>query len=161
MKKIIFGIFLFVFGMLLFSNLVWAQDLAGDIQKQNQALAGPQGANLKDADPRLLTAQIIKVLLTTVGIVFTGWTFFGGYLIFTSAGNEEKIEHAKSIITNGVIGILVCLASYSIATFFSNMWLKANVDPNEPSSSSWKDPDPDFNKGKDPFGGNTNPQLPD
>lgn len=159
MTKNIFFILMFAVSTWFLAVPVQAQDLLSDIEKQNQALAGEKGANLKDADPRLLVAQIIKVLLTVVGITFTAWTFYGGYIIFTSAGEAEKIERAKSIITNGAIGIVVVLASYSIATFFSNMWLKANEDPNEPSSSFWVEPDPDFNKAVDPMGGNTNPVL--
>ncbi len=133
---------------------VFAQDLLADIQKQNQALAGEKGANLKEVDPRLLTAQIIKVFLTVVGTMFTAWTFFGGYLIFTSAGDSDKITRAKSIITTGAIGIMVVLSSYGIAKFFTVMWGKSQEDPYQEKADFYVKPDSDFYN-KDPLQQNT------
>lgn len=133
---------------------VHAQDLLGDIQRQNQSFAGQQGANLKDADPRLIFAQVIKVLLSIVGVLFTGWTFFGGFLVFTSSGEPEKIERAKSIITNGVIGIILILGSYGIARTFSQFWLKAQKNPFDSFTDFHVTPDTDFYN-KDPLQQNT------
>jgi hypothetical protein len=100
--------------------------------------------------------QIIKVLLGITGTLFTCWVFYGGYLIFSSAGDSEKVEHAKSIIFNGVIGIILVLTSYSITLFVYRMWVKTDKPPYGPEVNIWVNPDTDFYN-KDPLQQNTLP----
>lgn len=107
-----------------------AQSLTDEINKQSGAFAGTQGANLKNADPRLLMAQIIKIFLTLIGTLFLAYTTYGGFLVFTAAGDADRIEHAKKIIFYGSIGVLIVLTAYSIAWFIWQMWLDAqNQNP--------------------------------
>lgn len=145
MKKV-FIFFSVLLATVLIAPAVNAQTstLFGDLESQNQAFAGKSGAGLSSADPRLIVGQIIKILLAVTGTVFVCWTTYGGYLIFTSAGESEKIDHAKSIITNGVIGIIVVLASYSITVFIYRMWVKTGEDPGAPQSNFWVTPDTDY-----------------
>lgn len=143
----------------LVATPVFAQDLLNDLNKQNQAFSGQKGADLSDADPRIVVAQILKILLSITGITLTAWTFYGGFLIFTSAGDAEKITQAKSVITNGVIGLLFVLSSYSIAWFVYSMWYKA-LNPMDSYIMFWKDePQPDFYPSGDPYGGTNNKPL--
>lgn len=141
MKKIFFSVI--VLGVLVFGT-VHAQGLLSEIEAQNQVFAGESGAGLKDADPRIVVAQVIKVLLSITGTLIVVWTFYGGFLIFTSAGDSEKIDHAKSIITNGVIGLLLVLASYGIAGFVYNLWANAQKSPGEPQFNFWIDQNQQF-----------------
>lgn len=141
MKKIYLALALFGF---LTAAPVFGQSLLGDIEKQNQVFAGEKGAQLQDADPRILVAKVIKILLSITGTVIVLWTFYGGFLIFTSAGDSEKIDHAKSIITNGVIGLILVLASYGIAGFVYNLWANAQRSPSEPKFNFWVDQNQGF-----------------
>lgn len=155
MKKIFF---LLTLGILV-ATPVFGQDLLSDLQKQNQAFAGERGAGLSDADPRIIVAQILKVLLSVTGVTLTVWTFYGGFLIFTSAGDSDKITQAKSIITNGVIGLMLILASYSIAWFVYGLWYKA-LNPMDSYLIFWKDePAANFYPSGDPYSGTNNKKL--
>ncbi len=141
MKTLFF--YLSLCGVLLFGT-VNAQGLLSEIEAQNQVFAGEKGAGLKDADPRILVAQIIKVALSITGTLLVVWTFYGGYLIFTSAGDSDKVDHAKSIITNGAIGLIVVLSSYAIAGFVYNLWANAQKTPGEPQFNFWVDQNQQF-----------------
>lgn len=45
---------------------------------------------------------------------------YGGYLLSSSSGNPDKIQEAKSIMTNAVIGLLVVLLSVVILLIIGN-----------------------------------------
>lgn len=109
--------------------------LTDEINKQNQVFAGEKGANLSDSDPRLVVAQVIKVVISILGTLLTCWTVYGGFLILTSAGDEEKIATGKSVVTNGVIGLIIILSAYSIASFVLKLW-------NQPATQLPQGPQP-------------------
>ena len=43
----------------------------------------------------------------------------------TAAGNEEKVEEAKKLMGAGVIGLVIVLASWGIASFILNQLVNA------------------------------------
>lgn len=45
---------------------------------------------------------------------------YGGYLMVSSQGNPEKLQEAKSLITNAIIGLVVILASVGILVLLSD-----------------------------------------
>lgn len=108
---------------------VQATSLSQDMRRQSEAFSGEQGANLSARDPRVIVGELIKVALTLIGIIFVSYTVYGGFLIMTAAGNDERITKARSIITQGTIGVAVVLSSYSIAFLVYRFMLKANDNP--------------------------------
>ena len=52
---------------------------------------------------------------------------YGGYLMMSSQGNSEKIEEARSVIVNAVIGLVVILSSTAIL-FIINDALGLNIE---------------------------------
>lgn len=63
-------------------------------------------------------ADIINIILpfifTIAGLILFVMFVFGGFTIFTSTGNEEKINKGKSMLVNALIGFLVIFAAYWI-----------------------------------------------
>lgn len=45
---------------------------------------------------------------------------YGGYLMVSSQGNPEKLQEAKSLITNAIIGLVVILGSVGILVLLSD-----------------------------------------
>lgn len=45
---------------------------------------------------------------------------YGGYLLSSSEGNPDKIQEAKSVITNAIIGLLVVLLSAVLLLIIGN-----------------------------------------
>jgi len=131
MKKIYMGIFvfamsLFVSGSILVSP-VPALALTVDDAFGGTAVKDTIETNigLGNKDPREIAADIIKVILGFLGIIAVVIILLGGFKWMTAGGNEDKIEEAKKMITAGVIGLVIILAAFGIATFVISSLLGA------------------------------------
>lgn len=72
---------------------------------------------LPATDIRLVIARIIRAVLGFLGIVAVLIILYGGFQYMTAGGNEEKVSDAKKILINGVIGLVIVLSAFSIASF--------------------------------------------
>jgi Mg/Co/Ni transporter MgtE len=72
---------------------------------------------LGDRDPREIAASIINIALGFLGILAVIIILIGGFQWMTAAGNEDKVSQAQKIIVAGVIGLVIILASWGIASF--------------------------------------------
>lgn len=79
----------------------------------------PQEYNRTD-DPIVLTIRIIRIALTFVGVGLTGLLVYAGFLWMTAAGNDDQITTSKSTMKNAVIGLLIIMMSWTLATFIIN-----------------------------------------
>ncbi|MDD5527930.1 MAG: hypothetical protein PHO56_03045 [Patescibacteria group bacterium] len=61
--------------------------------------------------------MIINTALSLLGVVFLGLIIYGGIMWMTAEGAEERVEKAKGIITNSIIGLVIVLAAYAISYF--------------------------------------------
>jgi hypothetical protein len=64
-----------------------------------------------------MVGTVISVILAVIGVVFLGLTIYGGIMWMTAEGKEERIEKAKNIIIESVIGLVIVLAAYAISFF--------------------------------------------
>lgn len=62
-------------------------------------------------------ANIIKVFLTLLGVIFTILIIIGGYTWMTAGGSEDKVQKAKDTIQRSVIGFFIVLSAYAITYF--------------------------------------------
>lgn len=108
-KKII--VFLIVLGLFTVFSSVLAQNFG-----TNEVASGLNNS-LGATDPRQTAGRIINIILGLLGVIAVGIIMWGGFVYLTSNGEEEKIESAKKILRNGVIGLAIILASWGIATF--------------------------------------------
>ncbi|OGF26458.1 hypothetical protein A2477_03650 [Candidatus Falkowbacteria bacterium RIFOXYC2_FULL_47_12] len=80
-----------------------------------------QNVNLDTTtDVRIFVARLINVALGFIGIILLSLIVYGGWLYMTSAGDAEKINQAKAIFRNAIIGLVIILASWGITTFILN-----------------------------------------
>lgn len=123
LKRILIATFLGVVALLGSVAIVRAQaPVVGEINRQLDATAGEQGAGFGPAsDPRFIVIFVIRVLLTFVGIALIVLNVYAGYQWMTAGGNDEQIGQAKTTIRNGVVGLIIVLASYSITIFAANL----------------------------------------
>ncbi len=61
--------------------------------------------------------KIIQLALSFVGIILFLVILYGGFLWMTAGGNEEQVTKARTWIKNGVIGLIIIIASYAISAF--------------------------------------------
>ncbi len=89
------------------------------------ALGNGLANSLAPTDPRVVVGRIIQIALSFLGAIAVLIIIFAGFLWTTSEGNEEKIEKAKSILKNAVIGLLIILSSWGITTFIISQIMNA------------------------------------
>lgn len=90
------------------------------------------GSGLTNTDPRIIASRVINVVLGVLGTIATVLIFYAGFLWMTAAGNDDDIAKAKSIMSAAIIGLVVILASYSIANFFVKSAYKATSGDGAP-----------------------------
>jgi hypothetical protein len=109
-----FLIFLLIFSGFLIVRLVFAQDFG------TEAVNTGLGGSLSQGDPRTIIGRIINIVLGFLGVIALILIIYAGFLWMTSEGNEEKVAKAKKTLISAVIGLLIILASWGIATFLIN-----------------------------------------
>ncbi|MDA3840532.1 MAG: hypothetical protein PF572_05550 [Patescibacteria group bacterium] len=82
---------------------------------------------LGNRDPREIAAAVIRVMLGFLGIIAVLIILYAGFLWMTAAGNEDKISQAKGMMSAGVIGLIIILAAFGIATFVMNALVTATA----------------------------------
>lgn len=82
---------------------------------------------LGDKSPKAIVASVIKILLGFLGMISVIIILWGGFKWMTAGGNEDGVTEAKKIITAGIIGLVIILAAYGIATFVINQLLTATT----------------------------------
>lgn len=90
------------------------------IDKVDAGLDGALGT--KNTDPRTIIGRFINFALGFLGLIAVGIILIGGFKWMTSGGNEEKTGEAKKLLGAGVIGLIIVLASWGLAS-----WLVTNV----------------------------------
>jgi hypothetical protein len=68
-------------------------------------------------DIRQTIGSIINVALSLLGIIVLVIIIYGGFLWMTAGGNDEKVGEAKKWIFGGIIGLVIILSAYAIASF--------------------------------------------
>src|SRR3989338_10529513 len=65
-----------------------------------------EGTGLSNEDPRIIAANIIRIVLGFLGIVAVSLIIYAGWMWMTAAGSADKIEKAKKILISAVIGLV-------------------------------------------------------
>ncbi|MFZ5392340.1 MAG: pilin [Patescibacteria group bacterium] len=73
--------------------------------------------------PFLLNA--ITFLLSIAGFLAVGYIIYGGYILVSSAGNEQQVQTGKKALTNAIIGFIIALAGVVIVQTIK-VWLKVD-----------------------------------
>ena len=119
MKKVLKNLVVFSFIFVMSAGVALPAMAAGDVIGINYA--GNFGLNAADDDVRQQAVEIIRYLMTFLGIIATVIILLGGFKWLTAAGNEDRIADAKKTIIAGVIGLVIILAAFAIVTFVVNI----------------------------------------
>lgn len=87
---------------------------------------------LGNRDPRRIASSVIQVMLGFLGVIAVVLILFGGFKWMTAAGNDDKIDEAKDLITAGVIGLLIVLAAFAVSIFVLNALIGATGGDGSP-----------------------------
>ena len=125
-KKNIFRFWLLflLIGASLFSVHLAAAQVNVGLNAVNDSIA------LGNSDPRTIAARVINITLLVLGVIAVGLIIYGGFIWMSSNGDEEKIEKAKKILKNGIIGLVIILSAWGIASFILSRLLGATGNSN-------------------------------
>lgn len=119
MKKnifIILAIFIIVFNLFITANCAMA--LSG---AQQQAVAGlkstADNAKLVSGDPATTVGKAISLVLALSSLILLIIVVYGGVMWMTAGGNKEQVSKSRSMIIEGVIGLIICLAAYALTSY--------------------------------------------
>lgn len=94
---------------------------------QNLGQAGDNLQNLQKgiggnvpSDISVVVGNIIKTVLSLVGIIFLVLTVYAGYLWMTARGEDEQITKAKEILKSTIAGLFIVVSSYAITVFITS-----------------------------------------
>jgi len=76
-----------------------------------------QGLSAGSGDLPTIIAGIINVVLGLLGLVFVVLIVYAGFLWMTAGGNAETVKKAKGIMINAIIGLVITVAAYAIASY--------------------------------------------
>lgn len=68
------------------------------------------------ADATGFIGTMIAALLGLLGVIFLILTIYAGLLWMTAGGNADNVKKAKAILLNSVVGLVIVLSSYAIAS---------------------------------------------
>jgi len=76
-----------------------------------------QAIGMGNRDPRVIIAGVVQVILGFLGVLSIVLIMYGGFVWMTAGGDTDKVQRAKDILKNAVIGLLIILSAFAIATF--------------------------------------------
>ena len=93
----------------LFSVKPAAAQLTTDISTLDSSL----GTN----DPVTVLTGIINIFLSVLALIAVILIIVGGFQWMTARGNEEKVASAKKTLMAAVIGLVIIIGSWALATW--------------------------------------------
>jgi hypothetical protein len=81
--------------------------------------------SLTNSDPRAIVGRIINIALSFLGVIAVAIILLGGFKWMTAGGNEEKTGEAKKLLGAGVVGLIIILCSWGIATYLLSTFYTA------------------------------------
>jgi hypothetical protein len=85
----------------------------------------------KDLSRRI--GQILYPILGFIGVIFLIITIVGGFMYMTAGGNPEQAKRGGQYIRNGLIGVIIIMASYAITFFVFTQLLGGSTTGNSGS----------------------------
>ena len=89
--------------------------LGSSLSEKLQSLENANAANENDL-VRIVTDIAIPLSVICVVLLL----IYGGYMLMSSKGDPDKLQEAKQVITNAIIGFVVVLLCVAILILISN-----------------------------------------
>lgn len=81
--------------------------------EENLSFTG-QTFSLAGSAPADIISSLLPYVFTIAGLILLFMFIFGGFTIFTSTGNPEKIKQGQGMIVSALIGFTIIFAAYWI-----------------------------------------------
>jgi hypothetical protein len=81
-----------------------------------------ENIGLGNRSPKDIIVGLVQVILGFLGLIAIILIMYAGFVMMTSQGDASKVENAKKILTNAIIGLAIILASWGIVLFVISRW---------------------------------------
>lgn len=72
---------------------------------------------LRSDSPAQFISSLVNWILGILGVVLVALIFYGGVLYMTAAGNEDRVKTGKRVLTFAIVGLVITMSAFIIATF--------------------------------------------
>ena len=93
-----------------------AEDVQTRIGAGLEAAAAGGYANTQ-TDPAVIVSRLVDIALGIFGALLFIYMIYGGVLWMTSGGDSKKVDKARDMIKNAIIGIAIITFAYTITTY--------------------------------------------
>lgn len=110
---------LIVCGLVFIPSLIFAQ---GNLDQADENLENVRqgiGGNV-EGDINIVIGNIIKTVLSLIGLIFLILTVYAGFLWMTARGNDEQVSKAKEIFKSSIMGLFIVVSAYAITYFVTS-----------------------------------------
>ncbi|MFH1030015.1 MAG: hypothetical protein V1770_02020 [bacterium] len=116
-------------------SYIWEKPLeeASKSTEYQQNIGGAEG---KEKGLVIIIVEIVKDILSLLGVVFVILSVYAGYLWMTAGGNDEQVSKAKALIRDAIIGLIITLSAYAISYYILDNLIKATNEAQE-SRTGW------------------------
>jgi len=114
---------LFVLVLVVFALPAFAQ--VDDLKNFGASSGYIADVSAEPKSPAEIAGEVIGIVLSVLGVIAVILILYSGFIWMTAAGNTEKIEKAKKILGNAIIGLIIILMAYSITYFVTTKLLEA------------------------------------
>lgn len=76
-----------------------------------------EAIGLGTEDIRTTISGVIRSFMGLLGLVAVIIILLGGFKWMTAGGSEDKVAEAKKLIISGIIGLIIIMSAFAIATF--------------------------------------------
>jgi len=83
------------------------------------------GLIIGQKDVRVIVFEIIRIFFGILGIIAVILIIYGGWMYMTSAGNTDRLEKARKILINALIGLIIIMSAFAIVHFILRQLEKA------------------------------------
>jgi hypothetical protein len=110
----------------VFSVFAGADALAQGVSADTLGLYYGQYTGLTGQDIRITIARVIQVGLGLLGIVAILIILYAGFLWMTAGGEEDRVQSAKKVLSAGIIGLVIIMSAFAIASFVLSRLIDAS-----------------------------------
>lgn len=102
------------------TSVVMAASAGDQIRSGLTTSAQGAGYSLSSVSFESMVGSLISTALSYLGIVLLCYMLYAGFLWMTAGGESKKVDQAKTMIQNAVIGLLIIGIAYTASNFILN-----------------------------------------
>ncbi len=91
------------------------------------AVAGGIGYGSGNVDLPTVIGNIIKTILSFIGILFLILIIVSGIQWMTAGGNEDTVKKSKARIKNAIFGLAITIFAYAITYFIIDLFFESQI----------------------------------